>query len=91
MQKLGILVATDEYPGCAKALLQAARDAGVETACFLTDAGVRVLTDPDFRERAADSGSQVTVCEHSWEREELGEPLSGYNFARQYQNAAMVG
>jgi hypothetical protein len=91
MEKLGILLATDEYPGCAKGLLQAAAEAGVEANCFLTDSGVRVLMDPEFRERVSASGSAVTVCEHSWERYDLGEPLPEYNFASQYQNAAMVG
>jgi len=91
MEKLGILLATDDYPGCAKGLLQAAADAGLAASCFLTDSGVRVLLDPEFQERVQASGSAVTVCEHSWERYELGEPLPGYNFASQYQNAAMVG
>jgi len=91
LKKLGILVATDEYVECLKGLLRQAGEGGVETNCFLTDRGVRALQDPEFRELVGANGSQLTVCEHSWERLGLGDPLPGFNFASQYQNAAMVG
>lgn len=91
MQRLGILVATDDHVDCLKGLLRQADEDGVATTCFLTDRGVRALNDPEFRERVAAGGTQLTVCEHSWERLGLGEPLPGFHYASQYQNATMVG
>ncbi|MFP4561605.1 MAG: hypothetical protein ACLFRB_10415 [Thiohalorhabdus sp.] len=91
MSKIGVLVATDEFPDCASGLLRQAAAHGAEAACFLTDAGVKVLQDPDFRAAAEEAGAGVTVCEHSWERFGLGEPLPGYQYASQYQNALMMG
>ncbi|HKJ88733.1 MAG TPA: hypothetical protein VKA48_09525 [Gammaproteobacteria bacterium] len=91
MNRIGVLVATDEFPDCLKGLLRQAAAHGVEAACFLTEAGVKVLQDAELRDLIEETGAGVTVCEHSWERFELGEPLPGFHYASQYQNAQMMG
>jgi hypothetical protein len=91
LERLGILVATDEHVECLKSLLRQAGEAGVATNCFLTDKGVAALQDPGFQEAVKGNGTQLTVCEHSWDRLGLGDPIPEFNYASQYQNATMVG
>lgn len=39
---------------------------GATWACFMTNDGVKVLTDPAFTEARA-GAARVAVCEHSWD------------------------
>ena len=93
--QLGIVVIDDRNAGHAKGLLKAARKRGWETRCFLTDRGVFLLRDPEFREMLDEGNTHFSMCELSIERyADEGISAEGLEdkivVGGQYQNAELV-
>jgi hypothetical protein len=93
--QLGIVVIDDRNAAHAKGLLKAAQERGWETRCFLTDRGVFLLQDPEFRQMLDESKSHFSMCELSIERY-AGDGVSVAGLedkivvGGQYQNAELV-
>lgn len=90
LKKLALLVTSDRHLATVKGVFAQTRKEDVELACFLTGAGVRALRDPDFLEMVRGGAARVSVCELSWEREHMGEPLEDIAYGSQYQNSQFI-
>lgn len=65
-------ITTPQSANAAKALGRAFTAQGASWACFLTNDGVKVLSDADFVAMAKDA-TRMAVCEHSWDLHMLGQ------------------
>ena len=93
--QLGIVMTDQQYLPQVVGLLDAARERGWPTVCFLTDTGVNALRDAGFIERARATPNSITLCEHSVEKHAAGSvDLSAHAdyvvVGGQYQNAELA-
>lgn len=93
--QLGIVVIDDRCAPHAVGLLKAAQARGWGSRCFLTDRGVFLLKDPEFRDLLEEGKTNFSVCELSIERYS-SERISAEGLEEriivggQYQNAELV-
>jgi len=72
----------------ATALGKALSAKGAAWGCFLTNDGVKVLTDPAFSDARA-GAARVAVCEHSWDLH-MGEADCPVERGSQTVNSALM-
>lgn len=92
---LGVVVTDAAYADAAVELIEASAKRGWATRCFLTDSGVRLLENSQFRQMIQNGTAQVAVCELSIERygqdnPSLKEPPEDVVVGGQYQDAELV-
>ena len=90
--KLGIMVTTDRHLRQVRGITQAALAKGHAVALFATDAGVKLLANPQFSSLSALPGVKMSFCEnsvlhHGGRPAELPEAIVS---GSQIQNAVMV-
>lgn len=93
--ELGICVVDDRCAPHAIGLLKAAQNRGWDTRCFLTDRGVHLLNDADFRALLDSGKGHFSICELSIDRyADAGISVEGLEdrivVGGQYQNAELV-
>jgi len=93
--ELGIVVIDDRCAPHAIGMLKAAQGRDWGTRCFLTDRGVLLLKDPEFKRLLDEGKTHFSICELSIERyEEDGVSVEGLEdkivVGGQYQNAELV-
>jgi predicted peroxiredoxin len=93
--RLGIVVIDDRCAPHAVGLLKAAAARNWDTRCFLTDRGVFLLKDPEFRQLLDAGTTHFSLCELSIERYGGdGVSVEGLEdrivIGGQYQNAELV-
>jgi hypothetical protein len=93
--QLGIVVIDDRCAPHAVGLLRAAQARDWTSRCFLSDRGVFLLKDPEFRNLLDEGRTHFSICELSIERyAEDGVSVEGLEdkivIGGQYQNAELV-
>jgi len=91
--KLGVVITGEEGTAPAVELLQKAAGRQHELRCFLTDSGVRAMTEPVVREMVTNEQVTLAVCEHSMENfgQSVPEDIVGpVIVGGQYQDAELV-
>jgi len=93
--RLGVVVTDKAYGAAVIELIRAAHRRGWSIRCFLTDSGVRLLAEPEFRALAEDGTASTAACELSIERyggdmPGLLNPRSQLIIGGQYQDAELV-
>lgn len=93
--KLGIVVTDQAVVSHVLNVIDSAAERGWSIRCFLTDTGVRLLSDSGFRRRITDGNAQVAVCELSVERygrdaESASSIPESVVVGGQYQDAELV-
>lgn len=93
--QLGIVVIDDRCAPHAVGLLRAAQARDWRSRCFLTDRGVFLLMDPEFRKLLEEGKTHFSICELSIERYAAdGVSVDGLEdkivVGGQYQNAELV-
>lgn len=90
--KLGVVITEKEMAGPAIGLLESALQ-GNELRCFLTDSGVKALSEERMRRLIVRGAVDLAVCELSMERfhQQVPEEIAGAVIVGgQYQNAELV-
>jgi hypothetical protein len=86
----GVVVTTEEFGPYAANLLSAAIGRGWECRCFLTDTGIKLLSDDVFKDLVQSGKLHAAVCEVSWDRFGGGPPPGWAPMGSQYQDAELV-
>jgi len=84
-----IIVSTAQSRAIAEALAMAARRAGINWGVFVTNDGVRTLSDPGFAETLK-GASKAIACQDSW-RQHMGDSHCPIEAGSQTSNSALVG
>lgn len=85
------LVATHDGAGPQLLGLAAAAVArGWPVRCFLTHAGVRLLTDPGVMAMVRAGSLKLDACEHAWQLYGQGEAPADVKLRSQFQNAELA-
>lgn len=87
---LGLVATTDAGAMHLLGLARAAVARGWACRCFLTDTGVRLLSDAALREMAHAGQLQLEVCEHAWQLFGGGPAPEGFKLRSQLQNAMLA-
>lgn len=65
--RLGILITTDRHLADVLGLTKAAISKGHEVSIFNMDEGVKLLSEPSFRQLCSTKGVTMAFCDHSIE------------------------
>lgn len=87
---LGLVATCDAAAPHLLGLARAAVARGWACRCFLTDTGVRLLSDAALREMARAGQLQLEVCEHAWQMFGGGPAPDGFKLRSQLQNAMLA-
>jgi len=90
-KKLGILVTSKNHLDKIIGICKAAVNKNIEIHMFLTHLGVMITQDNRFHEIA--SLASISICNVSFEKYELKQPVIGINkkdYATQSRNAIML-
>ena len=91
--KLGIVITGHEGAEPAVKMLREAAARDHELRCFLTDSGVRAMTEPAMREMVSNEQVTLAVCEHSMDSFEQPVPediVGPVVVGGQYQDAELA-
>jgi hypothetical protein len=87
---LGIMVTKYENVEHIAGVVKAARAAGHPVKIFITDEGVKFSRDPKFLELLNVGDVEISVCDHSCEKNGLHDKTEGISYGSQYNNAGML-
>jgi hypothetical protein len=87
---LGIMITKYENLDHIAGVVKAARKAGHPVQIFMTDAGVKFTKDPKFLELLKADGVEISVCDHSCEKQSVHDKTDGISYGSQYNNACML-